>query len=247
MNTLLMRRLPAICLLALALGPASAAPTDFRVLTNELTEAGELGIEMQASWARPAGVRAATALQGLAELSFGLTRRWELSLQLPVSRVSGSWHGHGANLELTFVADHDEDSGFYWGGRVELGRNRPRGDEAFWATELRPILGWRGGLWHLTFNPGFTAALTGNDRAVEFEPSAKLSYRLRPGLNLGMEYFAEAGEASHLRPGRDRNQLALLVMDTRVGPLEASFGIGAGLTSASDRRVGKVLLSLPID
>lgn len=235
-------------LLAVCAAPALAAPTDFRVLTDELTDVDEFGLELQASWARPARkVGGATVFQGLAELAYGLSKDWELSLQLPVSHASGTWRSTGANLELTYIAPHTDDEGLYWGGRVELGRSRPVGDEAAWSTELRPVLGWRDGAWHATLNPGFTANLSGHERSVDFEPSARLSYQLRPALAVGVEYFAEAGPLSHLLPSSKRQELGLLVLDGHVGKLDFNLGLGKGLTSASDSRVLKILLSVPMD
>lgn len=239
--------LSAACL---ACANAQAAPADFRVLSDDLTEAGEFGLELQSSWARPARGEAASSssvLQGMAEFSYGLSPQWELSLQLPAARANGSWHGMGADVELTYVAPHGEDQGFYWGGRVELGRNRALHEGWTAGIELRPILGWRGGNWHALLNPGLQAAVTGPEHEIDFEPSAKLAYRLRPNLHLGLEYFAETGPLSHPLPSSQRRELGLLTLDARAGALELTLGIGKGLTSASDQRVGKLLVSLSLD
>ena len=243
----------ATCVLVaagLACANAQAAPADFRVLSDDLTEAGEFGLELQTSWTRPARGEAASSsavLQGMAELSYGLAPQWELSLQLPATRTNGSWYGMGANVELTYVAPHDEGQGFYWGGRVELGRNRVLHEDWAAGIEIRPILGWRGGNWHALLNPGLQASVTGPEREVDFEPSAKLAYRLRPNLHLGLEYFAEAGPLSHPLPSSPRRELGLLTLDAKAGALELTLGIGKGLTSASDQRVGKLLVSLALD
>ncbi|CAM3936847.1 hypothetical protein [Roseateles saccharophilus] len=239
----------AVMLVALCSAGAQAAPADFRVLNDDLTEAGEFGLELQGSWVRPARSAATPSplLQGMAEFSYGLAPQWELSLQLPATRADGTWYGTGANLELTFVAPHDEAQGFYWGGRVELGRSRAVHEDWAAGIELRPILGWRTGNWHAVLNPGLQATVSGPEREVDFEPSAKLAYRLRPDLHLGLEYFAEAGPLSHLLPSGQRRELGLITLDAKAGPLELTLGLGKGLTSASDRRVGKLLVSLALD
>ncbi len=223
-----------------------AAPSDFRVLTDELTAKGEFGAELQSSLARPRGEPGEAtprALQGLAEFSYGLGPHWELSLQLPASRVSGTTYGNGANIELTYIAPHDAESGIYWGGRVELGRAQPVGEQATWETEWRPILGYQRGDWHAVLNAGMAAALTGEARQLNFEPSVKLAYRAVRTLSVGVEYYLDAGPFAHPRPRGQRQELGLLVLDAKVGEFDVNFGIGKGLTSGSDKAVLKLLLS----
>ena len=223
-----------------------AAPSDFRVLSDELTAKGEFGVELQSSVARPRGAPGEAqprALQGLAEFSYGLGRHWELSLQLPASRVSGTTYGNGANIELTYIAPHDDESGFYWGGRVELGRSRPIGEHASWETEWRPILGYKRGDWHAVLNAGMAAALSGEASQLNFEPSAKLAYRAARSLSVGVEYYLDAGPLAHPRPSGQRQELGLLVVDAKVGEFDVNFGVGKGLTSGSDKAVLKLLVS----
>ena len=223
-----------------------AAPADFRVLTDELTNMGEFGVDLQSSIARRQGAPGEAAprvVQGLAELSYGLSKHWELSLQLPASRVSGTTNGNGANVELTYIAPRDAESGIYWGGRVEFGRARPISEPATWEAEWRPILGYQRGDWHAVLNVGMAAALTGEDRQVDFEPSAKLAYRAVQTVSVGVEYYLSAGPLAHPRPRGLRQEVGLLVLDANVGELDVNFGVGKGLTSGSDKTVLKLLLS----
>ena len=244
----------AACLMCCAgLGaPAAAiaAPSDFRVLTDDISEPGEFGLEIQQSVARPRivpGQATLRALQGLTEIAYGLGKQWELSLQLPVSRFSGTTYGNGANVELTYMAPHDSDTGFYWGGRVELGRAKPVGETADWTSEWRPILGYREGHWHAVVNAGMAMAVTGPDRRLSFEPSAKLSYRTAPALSVGFEYYLDAGPLSRFRSSNQRQELGLLVLDAKLGGLEVNLGVGKGFTSGSDNGVLKLLVSWALD
>jgi hypothetical protein len=223
-----------------------AAPGDFRVLTNELTAKGEFAAELQSSIARPrgeSGQAAPRAVQGLAEFSYGLSQHWELSLQLPASRVSGTTHCNGASIELTYIAPHDHESGIYWGGRVEFGRSSLIGEQATRETEWRPILGYQRGDWHAVLNAGMAAALTGEARQLNLEPSVKLAYRAARAVSVGVEYYLGAGPLAHPWPRGQRQELGLLVLDAKVGEFDVNFGVGKGLTAGSDRAVLKLLLS----
>ena len=216
-----------------------------------MTDARELGVEFQASDAKPPrqpGTSKSHVVQGLAELSYGLASQWELSVQMPVSQVAGTWCGTGANLELTYVAAHDHESGIYWGGRVELGRSRSVDAVAASSLELRVILGYRIGAMHAVFNSGFVIPVSGGSgHATNMEPSAKLAYQLNRSGSIGLEYFADVGPLSHFLPSGQRKELALIVFQSKFGGADIGVGLGKGLTSGSDRRVAKAVASFALD
>ncbi len=229
---------------------AQALPVDLRVLTDDLTGPGGLAVELQGSQALSRAGAAgdgATARQALLELSTGLAPQWELSLQLPATREAGTWRGTGANLELTFVAPHDEDDGGYLGWRAELGRARPSDEPAAWAWEWRPILGWREGSWHGVLNLGFSANASGSDTRVRFEPAGKLAWQLARPLALGLEAFVDGGPVSRLLPRRERSEIALVVADGQFGACNLTLGVGKGFAGAAEGRVLKVLLSYAME
>jgi hypothetical protein len=231
-----------------AAGRVCALPADFRVLNDDLTAPGGFGAEIQASHARS---RSGTDDEGgpvhqaLLELSAGLAPQWELSLQMPATRLAdgAGWRGTGANLELTYIAPHDDDDGGYWGWRAEFGRARPPGERAAWAWEWRPILGYRWDDWHGVLNPGLSANVSVGDRRLKFEPAGKLSYQLSKPLALGVEYFVEGGPLSRLSARRDRSEIGLLVVDGQWGACNLTVGVGKGFAGATEGRVMKLLLS----
>lgn len=231
--------------------PAAAAPADIRVLTDDIAATGKKTFEFQSSLARPGRTSAIgenVVYQGLAELAYGIADHWEISAQLPVSRVNGNCYANGANAELQYIAPHDDDEGFYWGGRTEVGYLIPIGEARAWHTELRPILGYRFSRWHMVLNPAIAWALSGGeDRKVRFESSAKASYRLTGQSAIGAEYFVEAGPLARLLPRSQRSELAFLVMDTKIGKSEVNLGLGRRMTDASDRWVVKLITSFPLD
>lgn len=229
-----------------------AAPNDFRILTDELSEPGEIGLEQQASMARPSrnlGANQPQLFQGLTEFSYGLAKQWELSLQLPVFRQGGAWRGTGANLELEHIAKHDDDDGFYWGGRAEIGYQRAKDpdDPATWELELRPVLGYRIGKWHAVLNPGVVVPVSGSNHKADFQPYAKLGYQVNKKNMLGFEYYLDAGPLPHLLPARQWQELGLLVLDSKIGKAGINLGIGRGLNGSSDGRVAKLLISFELD
>ena len=94
---------------------ASAAPNDIRVLTDDISATGTKNLEFQGSLAKPARnspLSSGLVFQGLAELAYGFADHWEVSAQVPVTRLNGAWYGSGINAELQYVAPHDDDDGF---------------------------------------------------------------------------------------------------------------------------------------
>lgn len=228
----------------LAAASARAAPDDFRVLSDDLPDPGETETELQLAYTKPPrhDEHRSPVIQSLFEVSYGLTRLWEVSLQLPGTRLDGNWHLTGVNLETQFVSSRDEE-GFYWGARIELARAAPVGEPMVWSTEWRPILGWRAGAWHFIANPGVEVPLSGPDRHAIFAPYAKVSRQVLEETRLGVEYFAEAGPLRGFWPANERSEWLLAVIDTEIAGTEVHFGLGKGLTSGSDSWVMKMRIA----
>lgn len=228
--------------------PVSAAPDEIRVMTDDLTNRGDVSLEIHAASVRArTGATARHLGQGLAELSYGLSETWEASVQLPVSREPG-WRSNGANLELQYVAPHDLETGPYWGARLEIGRARaPLEPQMTSSLELRPIFGYRGNRWHAALNAALRAPLSGGAHKTTFEPAAKLAREVAAQTQLGVEYYSQGAQ----RPeGADavlaRRKLALVVVDTRVRAVGLSFGLGRGIGAAADGPVVKFIAGLEL-
>ena len=216
--------------------PVFAVPDEIRVMTDDLTDAGDFSLGLHAASVRARnGATTRHVEQGLIELSYGASETIELSVQLPVSKEPG-WHANGANLELQYIAPHDRLAGLYWGARIELGRARaPLESEVTRSLEFRPIVGYRAGGWHAVLNTAWRAPLSGADHALSFEPSAKLARQVAPQTHLGVEYYVQSAQrANGADAGLARRKLALLVLDTRVHGIDLSFGVGRGLGPAAD-------------
>lgn len=239
------------CTLAVLAGTtstaATAAPDDFRVLTDSLAEPGEAEIEWQLALTRPSPHedQRELVLQSLLEASWGLNEHVEISLQAPSVRLAGTWHATGLNLEVQLVSSQGEP-GFYYGARIELGQAWPVRETRHWASEWRPIFGYRAGPWQAVLNAGIALPLTGPERRAIFEPSARLDRQLADGTRVGVEYFAEAGTMSRWWPSAERTEWALAVVDTQLGAAELHLGVGKGLTSVSDQWVMKFRVAYPL-
>jgi hypothetical protein len=244
-------RYPAWAAAAVALAlplAARAVPDDFRVLTDELTDHGETALEVQGSvGSAGSNLGASRQRQGLVEISYGLTENLEVSLQFLGSQENGQLRGNGVNLESQYIGPHDADQGFYWGARTELGRGRSFGEvHSIFSLEARPIVGYRFGKWHAVLNAGLRKPLSGADRHISWEPSAKLKYRFLGHNFLGAEYYVQAGQHGVVGPDGFRRKLGLLVVDTRLGAMNLNLGLGRGMNVGGDGTVLKAVVGFDI-
>lgn len=242
--------LPAVAgAMALAAGPLRAAPDEMRVMSDDLTEPGNFGLELHAASVRARSGAATRHLgQGLVEIGYGIAPTLEFSVQLPVSREPG-WRANGVNFELQYIAAHDAHSGPYWGARAELGHARaPLERDLASALEFRPIVGYRIGAWHGTFNGALRTPLSGADRRTTWEPAAKLARDVGAKTQLGVEYYVQSAQrADGDGGGLARRKLALLVLDTRRQEVHLSVGIGRGIGAGADGPVVNVVAGFEIE
>ena len=222
-----MRRALAAAL-ALATSGAWAVSPDLKVSTDDLNEAGEQFLELQANKA------SGWPLQAVAEYSYGITDQWQVAAMLPFAgddRVRTL----GATLELRYVPAHDRERGGYWGLDFSAGRARERVDEAFASEfELTPVFGYRTAAWHFAGNLSAGFPASGEERSANYSGAAKAAYRLDRRSEVGLEYFVD-----------ERKEYLLLAWDKVVGN-ELNVAIGRGLTGASERWVLKLVYSFPL-
>jgi hypothetical protein len=248
-----MRALPSSALtftLAVLLGavalPALAVPDIDVIYGDDIAHRGELAAELAARWSqtsRASDFGGRTLWQAVGELAYGVNDSFNLGIKVPVTRTDGSWRGHGAYLELKYLAPHGAD-GFYWGGEIEAGSIKPIGEEQAFVLEAFPIIGYRVGRFHFIANPGFEYSSEGEDKGWGFSPKAKLSWRLNDQHAVGLEYHVDAGKLGDLAPRSKRSEMAYLTWDGRVHGQQISVALGHGATHASDRWAVRIGIEL---
>jgi len=233
---------------------AAAAPEEIQVYLDDVNEPRELTLEMHANYVAegfrtpdyPGQLPTHHVLQVTPEFSYGIAKNWDAGLYLLSARASdGTLYGNGAKLRLKYVAP--STGAFFWGVNFELGRTSHRVTESNDNFELRPILGWRGGAWLVAINPIIDAALSGGtSREPVFAPALKVSRAVAEGVQLGIEHYAEAGPIHHIPDFNQQNHVLYGALDVQRGALDLNFGVGRGLTSASEKWVIKMIVGIPL-
>lgn len=211
-------------------GACHAVSPDLKVSSDDLNEAGEQFLEVQANKGR------GWPLQLLGEYSFGLTDHWQVAGKLPFAR-DGGLRSLGGALELRYLGPHDREKGGYWGVDVSAARERERAADPYASSlEIQPVLGYRTAGWHLALNVPVGFPTSGPDRSATLGLAAKAGRRLG-GNELGLEYFSSPGE---------RRANYLFVAWDKVYGNELNVALGRGLTDAAERWVVKIVYSFPL-
>lgn len=264
------RRLPlarAALVIALVLAPVLAVfpplaravlPDEIQVYTGDINAPGQLGLELHVN-TTPSGIGTpgypgeVTTPHGwryTAEFSYGLTRTVELGFYIPTALTrDNTFYVTGPKLRVKWMPLQPQDGvGSFGGINVELAHVGPRFEASQNALELRPIYGYQDARWLWAVNPVLDWNLSGTARSgvPDAAPGFKLARTVARGLAAGVEYYADLGPVNHPLPLHQEQHSVYLAFDVDRKPFVFNFGIGRGLTRATDRWTFKWIFEIPL-
>ncbi|TCZ66586.1 hypothetical protein [Roseicella aquatilis] len=234
----------ACCLAAL---PAGAAVFDeFQVYDGRITEPGHVDLNLHLNLGRRGRLDGEGAPRngGLftAEIGYATAPWHEVSIYLPVAKeFSGDVFGGGFKLRNSFVTPGADSRPLAFGLDVELRHQSYRFSSADWAVALRPIIDLRSGPWQLILNPVVEMPL-GRQGPV-FAPAVRGVRQVAETVWLGVEHYMDFGRFDRPEAPRGQAHQLFLTTDIRLtGSVGLHLGLGHGLTRASDRWAGNLIL-----
>jgi len=244
--------LPAVLLLAASAGNALALSDEIQVYTGDAAAPGVFNLTWHNNYTFdgaktpdfPAGLADDRSLSGVTEWAYGVTPWFEAGLYLPLYAVSSNRGAqpNGFKLRTLFVNPDNATSNFYYGINFEFSYNSRHWDEDRMTGEIRPILGYRGDNWSLTFNPILDNSYHGLSR-LDFAPSTRLDYTIAKGWSVAAEEYDDFGELRGFLPRDQQSHQLYAVVDHDAGPISIEAGLGFGLTPGSDKLMAKLILS----
>jgi hypothetical protein len=132
----------------------------------------------------------------------------------------------------------------------EIGYQRRQFSVDTWTYELRPIVDKQLGRWYLSFNPTFDKSLHGQtaSQGFVFSPNAKVSYDITKKIAGGFEYYGSLGPVTGFDPVAEQQQQIFPTIDLNLSPKwEVNFGVGVGVTRATDHLIAKLILGYRFD
>jgi hypothetical protein len=242
------------CLIAgvtcwIALEQPAKAVDEIQVYNANIAAPGQFTIQQHLNYVGlglkdapfPGGIVSNNSINGTPEFAYGVTDWWEVGLYLPFAIQDRQFLSDAFKLRTLFVSPHAEQRSFFYGVNFEFSRSMPRFSQTKYGMEIRPIVGIRNTDWELIVNPIVDIGFGKNGEA-DFTPAARLARKLGPDLYAGFEYYSDFGEIGHFAKLPDQTHTLFAVTDFKLGDFGVNFGVGFGLTPASDRFVVKTIV-----
>ncbi|WP_149539719.1 hypothetical protein [Siccirubricoccus phaeus] len=242
-----MRRFLRCALLLLPVSAGAAGFDEFQVFDGRIGATGGFDLNQHLNFGRRGRLGEGAPRNGmLVETEIGYaTAPWhEVALYIPVAReFSGDTFGGGFKLRNSFVVPGAGDRPLAYGFDIELHHQSYRFAPADWAVTLRPILDLRHGPWQLILNPAVEVPL-GRDGPT-FAPAVRGVRQVADRVWIGLEHYMEFGRIDRPEAPRGQAHQLFVTADLRVmEKVGLHVGLGHGLTHASDRWAGKLILSI---
>lgn len=235
---------------------ARAAPDEIQVYIDTLLAPGERAVELHMNYVPkgatepeyPGQVPPNHVFRVTPEISWGLAPGWDMGVYIPFSYANNEYQDgvrlDGAKLRVRRLWKPEGD-GFFYGVNVELAYGSYRVSPNLWRTELRGIVGWRGGPWLVSLNPIVEIPIgpsrTGDD-AVGLALNAKLAYAVSEAFAIGIEQYSDLGAASSATFGPLSGETTFAVVDYEGEGWGLNFGVGRGWTDSVDNWVVKAIV-----
>lgn len=242
----------ACCALAAPLADAGAQADEIQVYTGELAAPREVSLTLHANYTPrgrtvadfAGGVVPQGSVNGALEWAYGVTEWFEAGAYLPVySRTrDGTFKVDGVKARALFAVPHAETRSFFYGVNFELSYNAAHWDPSRYGAEIRPIVGARSGKWDVIANPILDASFDGFG-ALVFAPSLRVANNVTPEWALAIEHYSDFGPVRRFESRGEQQQNVFAVTDFSRNAFSVEFGVGVGLTNASDRVVLKTILA----
>ncbi|MBI3714554.1 MAG: hypothetical protein HY255_01005 [Betaproteobacteria bacterium] len=233
-----------------------AAPEEIQVYMDEFSETGKIGLDLHTNYVsrvfadHPAGGEVSTRhqFQLTPEISYGIDEHWDTALYWLTARDHGGRpYTNGAKIRVRWrPAAPSENGDWYTAVNVEMGRLSLRATPDRTSSEVKLIAMKKTGAWTVGFNFNFDRPLQQHaSEGTSMDIDAKLSYRLREGLQWGIEHYASLGELRNRNGPSQASRITYLVSDFELGKWDFNVGIGRGSGNTNERTVLKAIIGLP--
>jgi len=243
-----------LCLLAAAVFSAAAAQPakatdEIQVYNAGIAAPGQFTIQQHLNYVPlgvkeppfPGGLISHNSINGTPEFAYGVTDWWEVGLYLPFAIKDQQFLSDAFKLRTLFVLPNAEQRNFFYGVNFEFSNTMPKFSQSRFGLEIRPIIGVRNADWEFIVNSIVDVSF-GKYGEADFTPAARVARKLAPDTFVGLEYYADFGEIGNFSKLADQQHTLFAVTDFKLGVFDVDFGVGYGLTPASDRWVVKTII-----
>ncbi len=180
------------------------------------------------------------------EITRGFTPWFETGFYIFTSAQSGEgWQWVGDHIRPRLAVPEDWKWPVGVSLSLEFGYQRYKFSPDTWTLEIRPIIDKQVGRMYLAFNPTFDRSFHGPgvSQGLVFSPNFKAGWDFTKKINAGIEYYGSLGPITGFDPIRDQEQQIVPAIDLNLSPKwEFNFGVGVGMTQATDHILIKMIL-----
>jgi hypothetical protein len=231
------------------LGQQAKAVDEIQVYNAGIAAPGQFTIQQHLNYVPlgqkeppfPGGLVSNHSINGTPEFAYGVTDWWEVGLYLPFAVQDQKFLSDAFKLRTLFVSPNAEQRNFFYGVNFEFSNSTPKFSQTRFGMEIRPIIGVRNADYEFIVNPIVDIGF-GKYGQADFAPAARVARKLGPDLFVGLEYYADFGEIGNFAKLADQQHTLFAVTDFKLGVFDVNFGVGYGLTPASDRIVIKTIV-----
>ena len=228
---------------------AAKATDEIQVYNAAIAEVGQFTIQQHLNYIPlglkdppfPGGLVSNHSLNGTPEFAYGVTDWWEVGLYLPFSIQDQKFYSDAFKLRTLFVSPHADQRAFFYGVNFEFSNETPPFAQTRFALEIRPIIGIRKSDYEFIVNPIVDVGF-GKYGEADFAPAARVARKVGQDLWAGLEYYSNFGKIGDFPKFADQQHTLFAVTDFKLGVFDVDFGVGYGLTPASDRWVVKTII-----
>jgi hypothetical protein len=245
-------RLAAILIFIGFASPCAAQTDEIQVYDATIAPVGTFNLTLHNNYtpsglgtpAFQGGIVPDKSLNGVAEWAYGVVPWFEAGLYLPLYSLTqdNSILYNGFKLRALFVTPDAAKRDFFYGVNFEFSFNTAHWDAHTYTSEIRPIIGTHVGRFDFIFNPIVDNSWNGFSN-LEFVPATRVAMAVTDNYKVALEEYDDFGRVSHFLPAARQSHQLFGVLDINIHGLAIEMGIGAGLTSGSDHRTVKLILS----
>jgi len=233
----------------LAAAHPARAIDEIQVYNAEIAAIGQFTIQQHLNYVPlgvkeppfPGGLISNNSINGTPEFAYGLTDWWEVGLYLPFAIENQVFYSNAFKLRSLFVSPHAGQRDFFYGVNFEFSRETPPFAQTRYAMEIRPIIGGRNSDYEFIVNPIVDIGF-GKYGEQHFAPAARVARKFEQDVYFGLEYYSDFGQIGSFPSFANQEHTLFAVTDFKLGVIDVNFGVGYGLTPASDRWVIKTIL-----
>jgi len=243
-----------LCLLAsaalpVALAQPAKAIDEIQVYNAGIAAVGQFTIQQHLNYIAlglkdppfPGGLVSNHSINGTPEFAYGVTDWWEVGLYLPFAIQDQQFLSNSFKLRTLFVSPNAGEHNFFYGVNFEFSNTTPKFSQTRFGLEIRPIIGVRNADYEFIVNPIVDIGF-GRYGEEHFTSAARVARKLGPDLFVGLEYYSDLGQIGNFAKLSDQQHTLFAVTDFKLGDFGVNFGVGYGLTPASDRWVIKTIV-----